>query len=292
MALAHRTRKGYLLTKREFADFRVYTGLDQLWPVPVEHLQQFLVFLHRKGLAPSTIQGKLSALAFYAKSNGYKDTTSDYRIRKMLEGWSRERGRVHDSRTPFSPPLLEQLCDQWESLCRDLYEAALFKAAALIAFFGALRVSELVAMGKADASRQALQQGDVIIHDNCLKITIRLSKADQKGKDRLLTLGQCSLKQICPVAAVQAFMELRGQGPSYFLQHADKSPLTKFQFWKLTDIALDRIGIRGLRFGTHSFRIGAASTATALGYSVEQIKRLGRWSSSCYRKYVRNLPNV
>ena len=37
----------------------------------------------------------------------------------------------------------------------------------------------------------------------------------------------------------------------------------------------------------HSFRIGAASTAAALGYNVEDIKWLGRWSSSTYHRYIR-----
>ena len=265
--------------------------LEQVWPLPVEHLQQFMVYLYRKGLTPGTIQGKLSALAFSSKVQGYRDNSKDYRIRKMLEGWTRKRGRVQDSRSPISPALLQQLGEQWGSLCRDDYERALFKVASLIAFFGAFRVSELVAAGKEDRSGLALQQRDVLLGDNGLELFIRRSKTDQAGKGKCLVLGQCSIGGICPVRAARAYMEMRGQKEGYFLRHGDKSPLTKYQFWRLTDMALQKVGVQGLHFGTHSFRIGAASTAAALGYSPEEIRRIGRWSSASYKKYIRTLSN-
>lgn len=168
---------------------------------------------------------------------------------------------------------------------------ALFQVASLIAFFGALRVSELVATGKEDKSGLALQQRDVLLGDNRLELFIRRSKTDQVGKGKRLVLGQCSIVSICPVRAARVYMEKRGQDEGYFLRHVDKSPLTKYQFWRMTDGALQKVGVQGLRFGTHSFWIGAASTAAALGYSPEEIRNIGRWSSASYKKYIRNLPN-
>ena len=103
-----------------------------------------IVALYRKGLAPGTIQGKLAALGFYAKANGFRDFSGDFWIRKMREGWSRERGRIQDDRTPISPVLLERLCELWGSLCKDSYVEALFHAAALVAFFGAMRISSSI----------------------------------------------------------------------------------------------------------------------------------------------------
>ncbi|KAJ7338448.1 hypothetical protein JRQ81_012280 [Phrynocephalus forsythii] len=41
----------------------------------------------------------------------------------------------------------------------------------------------------------------------------------------------------------------------------------------VTAEALERLGVKGIRFAMHPFRIGAASTAAALGYSPEDIKR-------------------
>ena len=38
---------------------------------------------------------------------------------------------------------------------------------------------------------------------------------------------------------------------------------------------------------SHSFRIGAATTAAAAGYPRWLIQALGRWSSDCFRVYLR-----
>ena len=61
----------------------------------------------------------------------------------------------------------------------------------------------------------------------------------------------------------------------YFFIHKEGTHLTKYQFWKMTDLALSRVGVQGMKFGTHSFRIGAASTAAALGYHPDDIKHWG-----------------
>uniref|UniRef100_A0ABM5EUS7 Integrase/recombinase xerD homolog n=1 Tax=Pogona vitticeps TaxID=103695 RepID=A0ABM5EUS7_9SAUR len=292
MALAPRTKNKYTSTWVEFSEFRRLGHLEQAWPAPVEHIQQFIVELHWRGLTPGTIRGKLAALSFYAKANGIGDASSDFRIRKMLEGWSRERGRRKDERTPISPAILSRICDCWGALCRDKYEESLFRAAALLAFFGAMRISELVALGRNDVSRRALQLEDVAVWDGQVRVRLRSSKTDQYGKGNMVILGQCTLENICPVRAMKEFGIRRGTDRGYFFQHKNGSPLTKYQFWALTDMALESLGIKNMRFGTHSFRIGAASTAAALGYDVEKIKRLGRWSSTCFRKYIRQLPNV
>uniref|UniRef100_A0ABM5GIN9 Uncharacterized protein isoform X1 n=1 Tax=Pogona vitticeps TaxID=103695 RepID=A0ABM5GIN9_9SAUR len=292
MALAPRTNKKYRAADVEFSDFRRANHLEQLWPAPVAHIQQFIVDLHWKGLTPGTIRGKLAALSFYAKANGFRDSAGDFRIRKMLEGWSREGGQSQDDRAPISPAILGHLCDLWRLLCKDRYEESLFRAAALMAFFGALRISELVALGKRDVSRRALQLDDVTVRDGQVRIRLRSSKTDQHGNGCMVILGRCSIVKICPVRAVGDFGVLRGDDKGYFFQHRDGTPLTKYQFWSLTDMALERLGVSNLRFGTHSFRIGAASTAAALGYDAGRIKRLGRWSSRSYRKYIRQLPNV
>ena len=59
----------------------------------------------------------------------------------MIEGWSKERGRVKDTRAPISPELLESICKQWQALCGDDYEEVFFQAASLLTFFGTVRIS-------------------------------------------------------------------------------------------------------------------------------------------------------
>ena len=41
----------------------------------------------------------------------------------------------------------------------------------------------------------------------------------------------------------------------------------------------------------HSFRIGAATTGEAAGFSETQIKTLGHWRSNAYQRYIRPSPS-
>ncbi|XP_070615514.1 vomeronasal type-2 receptor 26-like [Erythrolamprus reginae] len=50
--------------------------------------------------------------------------------------------------------------------------------------------------------------------------------------------------------------------------------------------ALVRIGIDPTGYGTHSFRIGAATSAAASGFPGQRIQEIGRWQSAAYLGYV------
>ena len=47
------------------------------------------------------------------------------------------------------------------------------------------------------------------------------------------------------------------------------------------------IGEDPSQFGTHSYRIGGATALFAAGADPTVIRTMGRWSSDCYRLYVR-----
>ena len=50
---------------------------------------------------------------------------------------------------------------------------------------------------------------------------------------------------------------------------------------------LTKAGLNSAHYSSHSFRIGAATTAAALGVEDSLIKTLGRWQSSAYLLHVR-----
>ena len=92
--LALGTRTGYLAVSTDFLEFRNLVDLEPVWPAPVENIQQFIVYLNRRGLVPGSIQDRLLALAFYAKINGYQDYSSGDHFRKMIKGWSKEKLKI------------------------------------------------------------------------------------------------------------------------------------------------------------------------------------------------------
>lgn len=69
--------------------------------------------------------------------------------------------------------------------------------------------------------------------------------------------------------------------------HASGARATAAQLLAVLRMALKRLGLNPVGFGTHSFRIGAATEAAGLGWSWDRIQQIGRWRSRCYERYVR-----
>ena len=56
--------------------------------------------------------------------------------------------------------------------------------------------------------------------------------------------------------------------------------------------AIKFVGLDPLLFKGHSFRIGAATYAAFLGYSEQLIKKLGRWNSDVFHRYIQDLNHI
>ena len=79
----------------------------------------------------------------------------------------------------------------------------------------------------------------------------------------------------------------QGQKPGPLFLFEDGRPLTRARFADEVRRALSFAGIDQSQYCTHSFRIGAATTAAAKGIEDSIIKTLGRWESAAYLQYVR-----
>ena len=91
---------------------------------------------------------------------------------------------------------------------------------------------------------------------------------------------------ICPVAAIDNFLALRGAAPGPLFCYADGRPLSRLQLFSTVQSILHSAGYPGLYSG-HRFRSSAASTAATRGVPDHLIKTLGRWSSDIYQVYIR-----
>lgn len=139
----------------------------------------------------------------------------------MLEGWKREKGPRQEPRQPLSLGILKGLSVAWGGVCTSDYEICLFHTTSLVAFFAALRFSELVASSRTDKSARVLPWGDVWVQSGRLAITVWVSKMVQAGKGQVVYLDACEDRDLCPVRAVEWYIAVRGEAEGFFFQHFD-----------------------------------------------------------------------
>ena len=74
----------------------------------------------------------------------------------------------------------------------------------------------------------------------------------------------------------------------HFFVFADKTPVKPHQLRQVLRALLDRINLEGNLYDVHSFRIGRTCDLEKFGYSVDQIKAMGRWKSNAVYRYLKN----
>eukprot|EP00112_Aurelia_sp_Birch-Aquarium-sp1_P019796 Seg4968.3 transcript_id=Seg4968.3/GoldUCD/mRNA.D3Y31 product="hypothetical protein" protein_id=Seg4968.3/GoldUCD/D3Y31 len=95
-----------------------------------------------------------------------------------------------------------------------------------------------------------------------------------------------SESQIRPVAALMGYLWLRGSNSGPLLLFKDGKPLSKDRLNSRLQKELTISGLEG-NYTLHSFCVGAASTATALGFPDHLIQAMARWSSDAYKVYIK-----
>ena len=94
---------------------------------------------------------------------------------------------------------------------------------------------------------------------------------------------------VCPVKAILAYLALRGPFPGRLIIFQDQSLQSRLNLVRAVWFALESQGLDICCFISHSFRIGAATTAVACGIEHSLIQALGRWKLSALQPIFRLL---
>ena len=166
-------------------------------------------------------------------------------------------------------------------------------AAFCLAFYGFLRSSEFVAPAPHSFDPYTtLLRSDVTIHPKTILLTLKSSKTDPFWKGCTLYIGSTGTST-CPISAMQKYTSLTSNSPHKPLFHfSDGSYLTHTALTTKIRTLLSAAGHQASSFSSHSFCIGAASTAADVGFPDWLIQTLGRWSSNCFTTYIHTDPNV
>ena len=164
-----------------------------------------------------------------------------------------------------------------------------------------IRDRAMILFGFATAFRRIEIAGfdlsDIELKPASLAISLGKSKADQEGKGRELVIPKAKDPGLCPILALNEWLEARGRWPGPLFTDIRGKKVLKLTRNRMecsvvcyaVRAAAKRAGIAHYRkFGAHSLRAGFVTTATDAGADIFDIMAVtGHRSIDTLRKYVR-----
>ena len=159
-------------------------------------------------------------------------------------------------------------------------------SALTLAFYGFLRSSEFTAPSATQFNPLVhLSNSDVSFNSGgCLTLHLKSSKTDpyRQGCTLLIALSH---RSVCAIQALKKYLSTL-----YVFQSGNY--LTRAKVTSILRTIFRRLRMPTELYSSHSFRIGAATTAAEAGLPPWLIQTLGRWSSNCFTLYIRTPPSV
>lgn len=285
-ALAKSTRRTYRSGRAAFRKFCYHHSL-RACPASPATVGLFATSLSR-GATYQTVKTYLAAISSHHKQLGWQDPVSGNPQLQLLTRGIR-RVKAHQTsrrvRQPITLVMLRDLCKAIRHLKLHTQDKAMLRSALTLAFFGCLRVSEFT--HAQDRRTISALRSDVSASRQSVVYHLRYSKTDQYGRGSHIAISSRE-EAICPCKAMLDYLRLSKDRPTAPLyRFRNGSPLTRASFVRLLKHLTKRAGYNPSNFNSHSLRIGSATLAAEEGHSGSFIKRLGRWRSDTYQRYVR-----
>jgi integrase len=219
-------------------------------------------------------------------------------LKFLLQGQKNKdniRARAEDNikRLPMTMTVMRLLKEEIRRWPADINQKLLAWAIATVAFHGAFRIHELLSktesqfdpdfalLGK-DIKLKKMAEGKRI-----LELTLKCPKENKTGKAVVIDIFETE-GALCPIKAYSRWLSRYPQ-ESNMPAFRDKAgvPVTgaKMNRW-LKELLEKHVNYDKARFTGHSFRIGLATTLGTLGFSNDDVKEAGRWSSNAYEVYM------
>lgn len=260
-------------TRRAYqADIRHFQKWGGKLPTHTENILDYLQTFAQE-LNPRTLSRRLTALKNWHLYQGFPDPTQHPSIGKTLAGILRTYGKPKNKALPLLPEHLLKIVTYLieEKTLRASRDAALLQ----IAFFGAFRRSEIV----------AIRYEDIEWKDQGIDILIPHSKTDQTNQGQYCAIPY-GHEHLCPVKALKRWLTQSGitNGPIFRRirpqGHLASIPLVPLSVSNILKKRAHDAGVpHAENFSSHSLRRGLATSACRDGASLPAIMRQGRWKN-------------
>ena len=289
------TAQNYLGIWRQFNKFVI--NLDykpQTWE---DRVTLFIAFKIEDGMQSSTVKSYVSAIKKLLVDDGYPWDDQKVLLGSLTKACKIINDRVH-TRLPIQCSLLEIILFEVQRLMGikgQYYLEVMYKALFAISYYGMMRVGEVT------LSDHVIKAKDVHSAQNKDKILLMLysSKTHSKGiRPQRIKItsniteksGSYAQRNFCPFALINHYMDIRGnfesQGEQFFI-FRDGTPVSPENARTVLKTCLSNLGLNPTMYGFHSFRVGRTTDLIKYNYTIEEVKRMGRWRSNVVYKYIR-----
>ena len=227
------------------------------------------------------------------------DNSSCARITTLLNAIKRVQGPVKKCKQPITAAILDRMCSVLNTGYLTSYMDCLLNAVCVTAFFGFLRCAEFTINNDKDFDPAFnLCLGDLAFQETHAELLLKSSKTDPFRHGIIIQLYKNTANhKLCPYTKLQTYLSRRNERflcrlnstePLFLTENG--TPLTRSVFMLHVKRIISRLGLDSANFTGHSFRVGASTSASSARLEDHLIRTLGRWSSDCYRTYIRT-PN-
>lgn len=243
------------------------------------HILRYIASLVNSGFSYPSILSRISAITYWIRFKNWPLVTRSFMITQSLKGVRAMASSSHSAKFPITPDVLRALCRALRQVPLHESERIRLKAIFLLSFYAFLRVGEVC------GSRHSILLDNICIQPTYISIDFPSYK---------FSLGRCPTvfipaldSDLCPVKALTAYLQLRGSRPGLLFANSDGSPCVINQYRSVLARVVHAAGLSGRGITPHSFRVGAATSAAAVGIPEETIQRMGRWTSRAFMRYIK-----
>ena len=291
------TNKTYIRVWRQFNKFLMQ--LDYMPRDWENRTSLFIAHLVEKGMQSSTVKSYVSAI-----KRNLVDDNYPWNDNKVLLGSLTRACKITNdivlTRLPIQCGLLELVLFELERMFghAQLYLEIMYKALFSLGYYGLMRVGELT----VNEGGHTVKAGDIHLALNKEKLLVVLYTSKTHGlesrpqhikivSNKAEKSGRYLHRNFCPFSLIQNYIHIRegytDEREPFFIFKGGK-PVGAQQARQTLKEAIKRLSLDEHLYDMHSLRIGRASDLAKFGYSVEEIKRMGRWRSNAVYRYIRN----
>ena len=283
-SLAPSTVRGYTAALRTY---RYFCCGHNLSAFPVSERTLLLFATHISSYSSYTnIKKHMAAIKHFSVVSGLTTRFQDFeRLYLLIRGIRRAQGTAHSvpQRRPITPAMLRVIRRNLFNSTRFHEDKIMIWAAITTAFFGFLRVSEYTSPHKSKFDPHVtLLVEDIDLDASSAKLLVKASKTDPFREGMHIRIA-ANDTDLCPIHALHRFLPHHPTRRGPLFAFRDGKFLTASDVNKI----LSATTHGAASISSHSLRIGAASTAAAMGCPKWLIQGMGRWTSDCFRRYIR-----